>query len=55
MISIGTDIVQISRFKKSIETNTEKFLQKIFTSQEIEYCNSYSDPYIHFSGKYAAK
>ena len=55
MIGIGTDIVQISRFKKSIETNTEKFLQKIFTSQEIEYCNSYSEPHIHFSGKYAAK
>ena len=55
MISIGTDIVQISRFKKSIETNTEKFLQKIFTSQEIEYCNSYSNSHIHFSGKYAAK
>ena len=55
MISIGTDIVQISRFKKSIKTNTEKFLQKIFTSEEIEYCNSYTKPHIHFSGKYAAK
>ena len=55
MIFVGTDIVKISRFKQSIETNTEKFLQRIFTSQEIEYCNSYSKPHIHFSGKYAAK
>ena len=55
MISIGTDIVQISRFKKSIEVSSEKFLKKIFTTLEIEYCNSYSDPHIHFSGKYAAK
>ena len=28
---------------------------KIFTEEEISYCNSYSDPEIHFSGKYAAK
>ena len=55
MISIGTDIVRISRFKKLIKNNNEKFLDKIFTSIEIEYCNSYSDPHIHFSGKFAAK
>tara|TARA_Y100001960_G_C14461733_1_gene722403 strand:- start:49 stop:402 length:354 start_codon:yes stop_codon:yes gene_type:complete len=55
MISIGTDIVQISRIKKALETNKDKFLNKIFTEQEIKYCNSYSDPHVHFSGKYAVK
>ena len=55
MISIGTDIVQVSRFKKSIELNKDKILNKIFTPREIEYCNSYSEPSIHFAGKYAAK
>ena len=55
MISIGTDIVKISRFKKLVEDNNENFLNKIFTSSEVKYCNSYTSPYIHFSGKYAAK
>ena len=55
MISIGTDIVQISRIKKALETNKNKFLNKIFTEEEIKYCNSYSDPHVHFSGKYAGK
>ena len=55
MISIGTDIVKISRFKKLLEDNNENFFDKIFTSSEIKYCNSYSDPHIHFAGKYAAK
>ena len=27
----------------------------IFTEAEISYCNSYPDPEVHFSGKYAAK
>ena len=55
MISIGTDIVQISRFNTLIKHNKEKFLNKIFTTEEIKYCNSYSEPSIHFAGKYAAK
>ena len=53
MISIGTDIVNIERIKKLV--GDKKFLNKIFTYKEIEYCNSYRNPQIHFSGKYAAK
>ena len=55
MISIGTDIVKVSRIKILIDQKEEKFLNKIFTEEEISYCNSYSNPEIHFSGKYAAK
>ena len=53
MLSVGTDIVKIERIKKL--SNDDKFLSKIFTYNELEYCNSYSDPVIHLSGKYAAK
>ena len=55
MISIGTDIVKTKRVKKLISDKGDVFLKKIFTSKEIDYCNSNSNPYIHFSGKYAAK
>jgi len=55
MISIGTDIVKVSRIKDLLTTKEEKFLNKIFTEEEIAYCNSHSKPEIHFSGKYAAK
>ena len=55
MISIGTDIVKVSRIKALIDQKEEKFLHKIFTEEEISYCNSYSNPEVHFSGKYAAK
>ena len=50
---IGTDIIKIDRIKKHI--NNKAFLDKIFTTQEINYCNSYSTPENHFSGKFAAK
>ena len=55
MISIGTDIVKVSRIKALIDQKEEKFLNKIFTEEEISYCNSYPEPEVHFSGKYAAK
>ena len=55
MISIGTDIVKVSRIKDLLTTKEEKFLNKVFTKEEISYCNSHSNPEIHFSGKYAAK
>ena len=55
MISIGTDIIKTKRVKKLINEKGDVFLKKIFTSKEIAYCTSNSNPYIHFSGKYAAK
>ncbi|MAZ61315.1 MAG: holo-[acyl-carrier-protein] synthase [Candidatus Marinimicrobia bacterium] len=53
MLSIGTDIVKIDRIKALYKDS--KFLNKVFSALEFEYCNSYKDPYIHLSGKYAAK
>ena len=55
MFSIGTDIIKTKRVKKLIDSKGDAFLDKIFTAKEITYCNSYSNPYLHFSGKYAAK
>ena len=55
MILIGTDIVKVSRIKALIDKKEEKFLNKIFIPEEIVYCNSHSNPEIHFSGKYAVK
>ena len=53
MLSIGTDIVKIDRIKSLYKDS--KFQNKIFSSLEVEYCNSHKEPYIHLSGKYAAK
>ena len=41
--------------KKLISEKGDKFLNKIYTDKEIQYCNSNINPYIHLSGKYAAK
>ena len=40
MISCGNDIVMISRIKDSIEQIGETFLKRIYTDEEINYCES---------------
>ncbi len=52
---IGCDIEDISRFRNKIDGKSNKFLNKIFTKEEQAYCNSKSDPAIHYAGKFCAK
>ena len=53
MIYLGTDIINIDRIRKSIRSI--KFLSKIFTKNEIKYCQLKLDPAVHFAGRFAGK
>lgn len=52
---IGVDIVQINRFRRVSERWGRKFLEKVFTKREIEYCLKKSEPYSSFAIRFAAK
>ena len=55
-ITCGTDIIEINRIKKSIEELGEKFLSRVYTKLEIEYCESKkSQKYQHYAARFAAK
>jgi len=55
-ILTGTDIIEINRIKESIEDLGEKFKNKIYTDNEIEYCeNRKNAKYQHYAGRFAAK
>ena len=56
MIYCGIDIVEIARIKQSIERFNDAFLGKIFTQNEIDYCNKYKkNCYQHFTVRFSAK
>lgn len=55
ILGIGTDIVEIGRIKDAVERWGEHFLKKIFTDNEIAYCNEKKDPYPHLAARFAAK
>ena len=53
--NIGTDIVDINRFRKKEYNENKKFYEKIFTKSEIKYCLSFKNNSEHFAGKFAIK
>ena len=54
-IFIGTDIVEVSRIDSSINNSGKRFLNRIYTDIEQKYCDSKSNPSIHYAGRFAAK
>ena len=54
-LSIGIDIEDISRFDKYSTDKKNRFLEKIYTPSEIDYCFSYRNPSKHLAARYCAK
>lgn len=55
-ISCGTDIIEIRRIKESIEQTDQKFLERVYTNKEIQYCESKkAQKYQHYAARFAAK
>ena len=55
-MNCGTDIIEISRIKDAIEKNGEAFLNRIFTENEIKYCEAHNAAkYQHYAARFSAK
>lgn len=55
MRGIGTDIIEVARIRANLEKYGEKFLEKVLTVKERDYCKTYKDPSPHVAGRFAAK
>ncbi len=55
-IHCGVDMVEIQRIRESIERYGDSFVRKIFTDEEIKYCeNRKSGRYESYAARFAAK
>lgn len=55
-IQTGVDIIEVKRIQEAIEKGGEKFLNRIYTPEEIEYCsNTGKMEYQHYAVRFAAK
>jgi len=52
---IGIDLIKIERMRAAVERWGRKFLEKIFTENEISYCYERKEPYLSLSVRFAAK
>ena len=55
IIGTGIDIVKNSRIQNLIEKYGERFLKKIYTEAEIEYCQQKTNSAPSFAARFAAK
>ncbi len=51
--SLGVDIEEVARFRKLVRN--PRFLQRIFTDAEVEYCSGKKNSIQHFAVRFAAK
>lgn len=52
---LGIDLVENERIEKSIKRFGDRFLKRVFTDEEIEYCRGYRDPVPCLAARWAAK
>jgi holo-[acyl-carrier protein] synthase len=55
IIGIGTDIVECLRIGRMIERHGELFLERVYTPQEIRYCQRRKRALDHFAARWAGK
>jgi holo-[acyl-carrier protein] synthase len=53
---IGTDITDVPRIQRSYEEYGERFLKRVFTPEEIDYCERFGETrFLHYAARFAAK
>ena len=53
---IGIDVVDVKRIERLSEKLDERFVKRIFTDEEIKYCNGRkANKFQHFAGRFASK
>jgi len=55
ILGTGVDIAEVSRIRESIERYGERFLRRIFTEGEIQYCESKARRFESYAARFAAK
>lgn len=52
---IGNDIIEVKRIEQAVERHGQRFLDKLFSQEEQNYCFKHTDASRHFAGRFAAK
>jgi holo-[acyl-carrier protein] synthase len=55
IIGLGFDATDIPRIRDVFDRYGERFLRRVFTAVELEYCMRRRDPVPHLAGRFAAK
>lgn len=54
IIGIGVDIIEVERIRKLAE-KSPRFLKRVYTLEEMRYCEGKKNRYQHLAARFAAK
>jgi holo-[acyl-carrier protein] synthase len=55
IIGLGVDIAEVPRIQAAIEGRGQRFLDRVFTPNEIAYCERFKNKFERYAGRFAAK
>jgi holo-[acyl-carrier protein] synthase len=55
IVGLGVDIAEVDRIAAAITRHGSRFLNRVFTSAEIAYCERHRNRFERYAGRFAAK
>ena len=55
IVGIGLDLVEVERFKEVLSRQGERFIKRVFTTTEQDYCSAKKEPAMFYAARFAAK
>src|SRR5271163_1287630 len=55
IVGMGIDVAEVKRIASVIESQKERFLQRVYTPAEAAYCEQFKNRAERFAGRFAAK
>lgn len=55
IVGIGQDLIEQERIRETLERHGERFLRRVYTPAEREYCARFADPVPELTARFAAK
>ena len=55
IVGIGVDIISVERIRGIVQRQGDRFLQRVYTDEEVAYCRRSAHPEQRFASRFAAK
>jgi len=55
IVGTGIDVAEVARVRRAVERYGRRFLERVFTAREIEYCERRRNRFERYAARFAAK
>src|SRR5271154_6827508 len=55
IVGLGIDVAEVGRIRAVVEAQAERFLKRVYTPEEVAYCEQFKNKYERYAGRFAVK